>query len=156
MRLLASLALASGLLFALPASAGPVLSATLRGNVADQSIAGFPSSRASWEVERGRVSLVRFGEGQAVLLVQTKGLIIPALGFNPSPDLLARLVCHDAAGVPFEAARSDAVPFAPDGDATLIDVIPLPAACFAPIVLLTGSRDPDGNEPGNWFAVSGF
>ncbi len=28
--------------------------------------------------------------------------------------------------------------------------------CFAPIVLLTGLRDPDGNQPANWFAVSGF
>jgi hypothetical protein len=158
MRFLPSLSLACGLLAAgaQPAAAEPLFSAPLRGNVANQSIAGFPSSRVSWDLERGRVSLFRFGAGQAVLVVHTRGLIIPAFGFNPSPDLLARLVCHDAAGTPSEAARSRAVPFAEDGDALLIDLLSLPADCFAPIVLLTGSRDPDGNQPGNWFAVSGF
>jgi len=113
-------------------------------------------SRVTWDIERGRVSLVRFGEGQAVVVIRTQGLIIPALGRNPSPDLLARLVCHDAAGAPSEAARTRAVPFPEDGDATLIDVVAVPGDCYAPIVLLTGSRDPDGNQPGNWFAVSGF
>jgi hypothetical protein len=155
--LLPPLVLASCLLAAgtPAAAAGPLFSAPLRGNVANQSIAGFPSSRVTWDVERGSVSLFRFGEGRAVLVAHTRGLI-PAFGFNPSPDLLARLVCHDAAGSPSEAARTRTVPFAEDGDATLIDVIPLPAECFAPIVLLTGSRDPDGNAPGNWFAVSAF
>jgi hypothetical protein len=158
MRLLSSLTLALGLLAAGAgtASAEPIFSARLRGNVANQSIAGFPSSRVTWDIERGRVSLVRFGEGQAVVVIRTQGLIIPALGRNPSPDLLARLVCHDAAGAPSEAARTRAVPFPEDGDATLIDVVAVPGDCFAPIVLLTGSRDPDGNQPGNWFAVSGF
>ena len=158
MRSLPSLVLACGLsAAAAPAAAGgPIFSAPLRGNVADQTIAGFASSRATWDIERGRVSLFRFGEGKAAIVVHTKGLVIPALGFNPSPDLLARLVCHDAGGAPSEAARTAAVPFAADGDAKLIDVVSLPAECFAPIVLLTGSRDPDGNEPGNWFAVSGF
>jgi hypothetical protein len=157
MRYLGSLVLGLVLLgAAAPVRADPLFSAPLRGNVANQSIAGFASSRATWELERGRVSLVRFGQGKAVVVVRTRGLIIPALGFNPSPDLLARLVCHDATGAPAEAARTDTVPFAQDGDATLIDVVSIPAECFAPIVLLTGSRDPDGNQPGNWFAVSAF
>lgn len=158
MRFLPSFMLVLGLLAAgaPAASAEPLFSSPLRGNVANQSIAGFPSSRASWDIERGRVSLFRFGEDQAVVVVRTKGLIIPAIGRNPSPDLLARLVCHDAGGTPSEAARTSAVPFPEDGDATLVDVVPLPGDCFAPIVLLTGSRDPDGNQPGNWFAVSGF
>jgi hypothetical protein len=158
MRLLPSLTLALGLLAAgaPAANADPIFSARLRGNVANQSIAGFPSSRATWDIERGRVSLFRFGEGQAVVVVRARGLIIPAIGRNPSPDLLARLVCHDAAGTPAEAARTRAVPFPEDGDATLVDVVELPGSCFAPIVLLTGSRDPDGNQPGNWFAVSAF
>ncbi len=158
MRLIASLAFALGILAASPdvAAADPLFSAKLRGNVADQSIAGFASSRVTWDIERGRVSLLPFGAEHAVLVVRTRGLIIPAFGRNPSPDLLARLVCHDDTGTPFEAARTRAVPFPESGDATLLEVVARPRACFAPIVLLTGSRDPDGNQPGNWFAVSSF
>ena len=158
MRFLSSMTLALGLLAvgAPAANAEPIFSAPLRGNVANQSIVGFPSSRATWDIERGHVSLFRFGEGRAVVVVRTQGLIIPAIGLNPSPDLLARLVCHDDTGSPSEAARTRTVRFPESGDATLIDVVPVPDDCFAPIVLLTGSRDPDGNQPGNWFAVSGF
>ena len=151
--------LLSGLLcFAVPgaAQASSLFTSGLRGNIANQSIAGFPSSRATWDLERGRVSLFPFGNAHAVILVRAEGLIIPAIGFNPSPDLLARIVCHDAAGTPSEAARTKTVPFPRDGDAELVDVVSVPADCFAPIVLLTGSRDPDGNQPGNWFAVTGF
>lgn len=138
------------------AEAGPPFTSSLRGNIANQSIAGFPASRATWDLERGKVALIPFGEEQAVVVVTTTGLIIPAIGFNPSPDLLARVVCHDAAGTPSEAARTKTVAFPQSGDATLIDVVSIAGDCFAPIVLLTGSRDPDGNTPGNWFAVSGF
>lgn len=130
-------------------------SARLRGNVADQVIAGFPSSRATWDIERGRVTLVGFGSrGAALLVARAKGLVIPALGFNPSPDFLARLVCHDESGEPFEGARTKAAPLSEEGDGTLIDVVEIPPVCFAPIVLITGSVDPEGNRPGNWFAVS--
>jgi hypothetical protein len=138
-----------------PALANEALfSADLRGNVADQTIAGFPASRATWDIRRGRVTLVAFGGRHAVLVARAKGLIIPALGFNPSPDFLARVVCHDEAGRPSEAARTGTAPLSPAGNGTLIDVVELPAVCFAPIVLITGSLDPDGNRPGNWFAVS--
>lgn len=133
-----------------------VFRANLRGNVADQVIAGFPASGATWDIRRGSVTLVGFGERRAILVAQAKGLIIPAIGFNPSPDFLARVVCHDAAGQPSEAARTKAAPLSRAGDGTLVDVVELPEACFAPIVLITGSTDPAGNRPGNWFAVSAF
>lgn len=140
-----------------PARASEALfSANLRGNIADQVIAGFPASSATWDIERGRVTLIGFGARRAILIAQAQGLIIPALGFNPSPDFLARVVCHDAAGRPAEAARTRTAPLSPAGNGTLLDVIALPAACFAPIVLVTGSVDPAGNRPGNWFAVSAF
>lgn len=153
------LALLSGLLcLVVPgtALAAPLFTSGLLGNIANQSIAGFPSSRATWDIDRGRVSLLPFGDAHALVVVRTEGLIIPAIGFNPSADLLARIVCHDAAGTPSEAARTKTIPFRQDGDALLVDVVSVPEDCFAPIVLLTGSRDPDGNQPGNWFAVSGF
>ncbi|MEW6269165.1 MAG: hypothetical protein AB1689_07695 [Thermodesulfobacteriota bacterium] len=138
------------------AAADPSYVAELRGNVADQVIAGFPSSVATWSIERGRVSIQRLPSVAALIIVRTKGLIIPALGQNPSPDLLARIVCHDAGGLPAEAARTRAVPFPEDGDARLADTVSLPQDCFAPIVLLTGSIDPQGESPGKFFAVSGF
>jgi hypothetical protein len=133
-----------------------LFTATLRGNRANQVIAGFPSSTVDWDLDRGRASILPFGKGHALVVVRTVGLIIPALGFNPSPDILARVVCHDATGAPFEAARTDTAPFPSSGDALLIDVVTLRDPCFAPIVLVTGSIDPAGNRPGNWFAVSGF
>jgi hypothetical protein len=155
MRFFASFMLASSLLAVSPALAEEALfSARLLGNVANQSIAGFPSSAVTWTLERGSVSLREAGGGRLTISVRVRRLIIPALGGNPSPDLLARLVCHDAAGTPFEAGRTRAVPFSESGTGRLIDVVPRPSACFAPIVLLTGSRDPAGNQPGNWFAVS--
>lgn len=140
-----------------PARANETLfSADLRGNVADQVIAGFPASRATWDIRRGRVTLVGFGGDRVVVIARAKGLVIPALGFNPSPDFLARVVCHDEAGAPFEGARTRAFPLSPAGNGALFDVVELTRACFAPIVLITGSVDPDGNRPGNWFAVSAF
>ncbi|HEU4431299.1 MAG TPA: hypothetical protein VFT98_21245 [Myxococcota bacterium] len=155
MRLISALVLGLGILAGSSSvAADPLFTSRLFGNIADQSIAGFAASSATWTLERGRVSLLPQGGGRALLVVKTRGLIIPAIGINPSPDLLARIVCHDEAGTPFEAARTRAVPFPESGDATLREAVLLPDACFAPIVLLTGSRDPAGNSPGNWFAVS--
>jgi hypothetical protein len=136
--------------------ASELFTSSLRGNVANQVIAGFASSVVTWDLKRGRASIFPFGSDHAVVVVRTKGLIIPAFGFNPSPDLLARVVCHDAAGTPAEAARTRTVPFPRSGDATLIDVVELPGDCFAPIVLLTGSVDPQGESPGKFFGMSGF
>ncbi len=138
------------------AQASELFASSLLGNVANQSIAGFPSSTATWDLKSGSVAIFPFGNDHAVVIVRTRGLIIPELGFNPSPDLLARLVCHDAAGTSAEAARTKTVPFPQSGNATLVDVVPIPADCFAPIVLLTGSVDPQGQRPGKFFAVSGF
>ena len=137
-------------------AAAEIFTAGLRGNRANQVIAGFPASTVDWDIERGQVSLLSSGSGRTLLVLRAKGLIIPAIGFNPSPDILARVVCHDAAGTPFEAARTAPAPFEPDGDAVLVAKLAIPDPCFAPIVLVTGSMDPAGNRPGNWFAVSGF
>ncbi len=153
---LAGAALLVGIASPRASEASELFAASLRGNIANQVIAGFPSSTVTWDVERGRASIFPFGSDLAAVVVRTKGLIIPALGFNPSPDLLARIVCHDATGTPSEAARTRVVPFPPSGNATLVDVVALPADCFAPIVLLTGSRDPEGESPGKFFGVSGF
>lgn len=131
-------------------------SSTLQGNVANQAIAGFASSVVTWTIDRGDVTIRRLRSGVAVVTIRTDGLIIPTLGFNPSPDLLGRIVCHDSAGVASEGARTRAVPFSQQGHVRLVDTVSLPDECFAPIVLLTGSVDPQGESPGKFFAVSGF
>jgi hypothetical protein len=154
------LALLAGALFALPArpaaASSELFTSTLRGNIANQQIAGFAASTATWDLKRGFVSILPFGKDRALVVVGVKGLIIPALGFNPSPDVLARIVCHDQVGTPAEAARTRTAPLSRQGDGTLVDVVALPGTCFAPIVLLTGSRDPEGQSPGKFFAVTGF
>jgi hypothetical protein len=137
-------------------NAAEVFASRIGGNVANQAIAGFPASTATWDLERGRVAILRSRNGGTVITVHVRGLVIPDLGFNPSPDLLARVVCHDATGTPSEAARTAAVPFPPSGDGSLREAVSLPDACFAPIVLLTGSVDPEGQSPGKFFAVTGF
>jgi hypothetical protein len=139
---------------ATPPAAQAHFSSSLEGNVANQVIAGFPSSVATWTIDRGSVVMFRLRNGVATILITTKRLIIPELGFNPSPDLLARIVCHDSAGVASEGGRTRAVPFPQSGDAKLFDTVSLPDECFAPIVLLTGSIDPQGESPGKFFAVS--
>src|SRR5512134_1836075 len=54
-----------------PALANEALfSANLQGNVADQVIAGFPASRATWDIERGRVTLLGFGDRHAIVVAQ--------------------------------------------------------------------------------------
>jgi hypothetical protein len=151
---------AAGALCALstrPAAASAELcTSTLRGNIANQQIVGFAASTATWDVRKGFVSILPFGEDRALVVVGVKGLIIPALGFNPSPDVLARIVCHDQVGAVSEAARTRTAPLSRQGDGTVIDVVSLPGTCFAPIVFLTGSRDPEGQSPGKFFAVTGF
>ena len=126
------------------------------GNVANQVIAGEPSSTATWTVKRGRVTIFALEGTRVVVALRAKRLIIPALGFNPSPDFLARVVCHDEGGIPFVAAQTDPAPLSREGNGRLVDAVTLPDPCFAPIVLIGGSTDPAGNFPGNWFAVSGF
>lgn len=138
------------------AHASEAFRSPLLGNTANQLVAGFASSVVDWTIERGRASIVPLGDDRFEVIVRTKGLIIPLLGFNPSPDLLARIICHDEAGAPSEAARTQAVPFAPSGDAKLVDVISIESTCFAPIILLTGSVDPQGESPGKFFALTGL
>jgi hypothetical protein len=135
---------------------GVVDESRILGNIANQVIAGERSSTATWTVDRGRVTIFALGDGRIVLALRAKRLIIPALGFNPSPDFLARVVCHDEGGAAFVAAQTDPAPLSREGNGRLVDEVELPEACFAPIVLIGGSTDPAGNVPGNWFAVSGF
>lgn len=147
------------------AADGSIFTARILGNSLDpasggpQVIAGFSSSLSAWSIGAGQVTLFPFGKGHAVLVASVKRLVLDPAGFNPSPTFEARLICHDDAGAPFLAARTKGAPMtvgvpggAPGGNATLIDVIPVPAECFAPIVLFGGDSDLPG--PTGFFAVS--
>jgi hypothetical protein len=147
------------------AADGSILAARILGNSLDpatggpQVIAGFTSSLSAWSIGAGQVTLFSFGKGHAILVASVRRLVLDPAGFNPSPTIEARLICHDDAGAPFLAARTKGAPMtvgvpggAPGGNATLIDVIPVPAACFAPIVLFGGDSDLPG--PTGFFAVS--
>ena len=155
------------------ANAGLVYSSRVLANRADQVIAGEPSSGVDWQIEDGRVRIISLYGDSFLLTLRVEGLIIPVMegpicipfgtdtcfGFNPSPDLLARVVCHDEMGEPaVEATTHATTRFTPDGDGFLVDRIELPEPCFAPIVLIGGSvgPPPDFNSPSNWFGVSGF
>jgi len=158
-RILVVLASASLLVGSLPpraAADGSAFSSRLLPNRANQVIAEQAASTVDWGIRRGHIMIVPLGAERLQLTVRAKELIIPVLGFNPSPDFLARVVCHDAGGAPVVAAQTDPEPLSPAGNGKLEAVIELPADCFAPIVLIGGSTDPDGNRPGKWFAVSGF
>ena len=136
-----------------------VFSSKVLPNRAGQVVAGFPASGVDWAIRNGRVNLFALGGDRFRLTLRVRGLIIPAFGFNPAGDLLARVVCHDDSGEPFVAATTRATTsFTSEGDGLLVDRVELPEACFAPIVLIGGSvGPPPGFEtPSNWFAISGF
>ena len=135
-----------------------VFSSRVLGNIANQVIAGEPSSAATWDIKKGTVKIFALGGERFLLTLAVKGLIIPALGFNPSPDVLARVVCHDENGDPSVVDQTKPADLSMRGNGRLADAIQLPDACFAPIVLIGGSvgPPPDFNQPSNWFAVSGF
>jgi len=140
-------------------------------NRAGQVVAGFPASGVDWAIRSGRVGLFALGGDRFLLTLRVRGLIIPVMegpvctpfgtetcfGFNPSPDLLARVVCHDESGEPFVADTTRATTnFTPEGDGLLFDRVEIPEICFAPIVLIGGSMGPPPTFEPNWFAISGF
>ena len=150
---------------------GLVYSSRVLPNRANQEVAGFPASGVDWAIERGSVRIFGLRGDRFLFALRLRKLIIPRMtgpvcppgtdpcfGFNPSPDVLARVVCHDAAGTAAVAATTKAVAMDADGNAFLLDVIALPDACFAPLVLIGGSRGPPPGfeEPSNWFAITGF
>ena len=141
-------------------------SSRILGNALDsegnpQEIAGFQSSFSAWTIRSGKVTIFPFGSKHSLLVARVRGLVLDPAGFNPSPTIEARVVCHDRAGDPFLAATTKAAPLklgAPGGPAggngELIAVIQLPDECFAPIVLFGG--DSNGGGPPGFFAVTGL
>lgn len=118
-----------------------VLDATMTGlPVPGTVIAGITGAGAPWVLDEGRAQL--FEDGRIHVVVE--GLIIPALGRNPVAMGKAVVSCNGAF-----ADDTALVPFSPEGDAVVDDVVTLPSQCQGVTVFFT-------SPGGGWFAVTGF
>jgi len=118
-----------------------VLDATMTGlPVPGTVIAGITGAGAPWVIDEGRARL--FADGRIHVVVE--GLIIPALGRNPVATGKAVVSCNGVF-----ADDTAVVPFSPEGDAVVVDVVTLPSPCQGVTVFFT-------SPGGGWFAVTGF
>jgi hypothetical protein len=119
-----------------------VLDATMTGlNPPGTQVAGITGAGAPWVIENGKAQL--FEDGRIHVVVE--GLVIPGrVPPNPVPMGKAVVSCNGAF-----ADDTALVPFSPEGDAVVDDVVTLPSPCRAPAVFFT-------NAGGSWFAVTGF
>ena len=118
-----------------------VLDATMAGlPVPGTVIAGITGAGAPWVIDEGKAQL--FQDGRIHVVVE--GLIIPALGRNPVAMGKAVVSCNGVF-----ADDTALVPFSPEGDAVIDDVVTLPSLCQGVTVFFT-------SPGGGWFAVTGF
>ena len=118
-----------------------VLDATMTGlPVPGTVIAGITGAGAPWVIDEGRAQL--FADGRIHVVVE--GLIIPALGRNPVATGKAVVSCNGVF-----ADDTAVVPFSPEGDAVVDDIVTLPSPCQGVTVFFT-------SPGGAWFAVTGF
>jgi hypothetical protein len=126
------------------ASAGgrKVLDVTMTGlNPPGTVVAGLTGAGAPWVIESGKAQL--FEDGRLHVVVE--GLVIPGR-VPPNPVAMGKAVvsCNGAF-----ADDTALVPFSPEGDAVVDDVVTLPTPCRAPAVFFTNANNA-------WFAVTGF
>lgn len=126
------------------ASAGgrKVLDATMTGlPVPFTVIAGITGAGAPWVIDEGRALL--FADGR--IHVDVEGLVIPGrVPPNPVDFGKAVVSCNGVF-----ADDTAVVPFSDEGNATVDDVVTLPAQCQGVTVFFT-------SPGGGWFAVTGF
>lgn len=135
------LALTIGVASNTAAGGRKVLDATMTGlPVPGTVIAGITGAGAPWVIDEGKAQL--FEDGR--LHVTVEGLIIPALGRNPVAMGKAVVSCNGAF-----ADDTALVPFSPEGDAVVDDLVTLPSPCQGVTVFFT-------SPGGGWFAVTGF
>lgn len=136
------LALTIGAASSATAGGRKVLDATMTGlPVPNTVVAGLTGAGAVWVIADGKAQL--FADGRIHVVVE--GLVIPGR-VPPNPVALGKAVvsCNGAF-----ADDTALVPFSPEGDAVVDDVVTLPSPCQAPAVFFTNA----GNR---WFAVTGF
>ncbi len=149
------------------AGASDLFESELAGKqVANQEIAGIsPDVAQPWVVAQGDVEIGEDGK----LELEVEGLLLLDNTVGPVLTVFASLVCQKTVltGAPTnEVVASTAdVPLSAAGDAEIQEVIALPSACVAPIVLIRirlvdvgfGPVDiEDLGIPAPWIAASGF
>ena len=104
-------------------------------------IAGITGAGAPWVIDEGRAQL--FADGR--IHVDVEGLVIPGR-VPPNPVDFGKAVgsCNGVF-----ADDTALVPFSDEGNATVDDVVTLPAQCQGVTVFCT-------SPTGGWFAVTGF
>jgi hypothetical protein len=145
-------AIAAALTFSAWASADPG-----GAKVLDASLVALPSSATTaplqgvqpgglpWRIEMGSARL--FSDGR--LQVEVHGLVLDAgaaVGTNPIATAEAIVTCGGA-----PVAMSAAVPYSPEGDASIKGTLAIPTPCLAPAVFFAGIT---AGGP-RWFAVTG-
>jgi hypothetical protein len=135
-------ALTIGLASNAAAGGRKVLDATMTGlPVPGTVIAGITGAGAPWVIDEGRAQL--FADGR--IHVEVEGLVIPGrVPPNPVDFGKAVVSCNGVF-----ADDTALVPFSDDGNATVDDVVTLPAQCQGVTVFFT-------SPGGGWFAVTGF
>ena len=119
-----------------------VLDATMTGMpVPGTIVAGITGAGAPWVIDQGHAQL--FADGR--IHVDVEGLVIPGrVPPNPVDFGKAVVSCNGVF-----ADDTALVPFSDDGNATVDDVVTLPAQCQGVTVFFT-------SPGGGWFAVTGF
>jgi hypothetical protein len=140
--LVALAALTIGVVSNAAAGGRKVLDATMTGlPVPGTVIAGITGAGAPWVIDQGHAQL--FADGR--IHVDVEGLIIPGrVPPNPVDFGKAVVSCNGVF-----ADDTALVPFSDEGDATVDDVVTLPAQCLGVTVFFT-------SPTGGWFAVTGF
>jgi hypothetical protein len=152
LRLIVGIAVLAALAF------GNVASASAGGKkILDTSLTGIPTGGlvldtivgggVPWALDDGRAKL--FDDGR--LQVEVEGLVLnttPPNPTNPIPTARVIVTCGHVV-----AARSQIVPFSPEGDGKVKTTVSLPSPCLAPTVFWVGITATGAER---WFAVSGF
>jgi hypothetical protein len=140
--LVALAALTVGVVSNAAAGGRKVLDATMTGlPVPGTVIAGITGAGAPWVIDQGHAQL--FADGR--IHVDVEGLVIPGrVPPNPVDFGKAVVSCNGVF-----ADDTALVPFSDEGDATVDDVVTLPAQCLGVTVFFT-------SPTGGWFAVTGF
>jgi hypothetical protein len=105
---------------------------------------GLTGGGAPWVIDAGKAKL--FADGR--LEVEVQGLVLVSNGTNPIATGRAIVTCSSVA-----VASSGAMPFSPQGDASVVTRLDLPADCLAPAVFFAGITATGADR---WLAVSGF
>jgi len=106
------------------------------------TINGVIGGGAPWTITQGTAILTTDGH----LVVRVNGLVLTSNHTNPLSSGRAIVTCNGSGPI-----TTDAVPFSPTGNATVVATVRLPSPCLAPTVFFAGITA--GGD--RWLAVTG-